>query len=158
MQCFKKTLPSDVFDNVLQTAKHRTNDASKDVNHPPLLRHASSACAFLNYLRLFWCWGMIAFLTMACHFSSLFQNVLFQTSALIGWAVAICVHFCDLAPVWIRERVFKSIFWLKYLLHLLFWSEAWLLLRSCWSDLVRQVAGSVRSGKLPDRNMLQFKI
>ena len=49
----KKTLPSDVFDNVLQTAKHRTNDASKDVNHPPLLRHASSACAFLNYLRLF---------------------------------------------------------------------------------------------------------
>ena len=49
----KKTLPSDVFDNVLQTAKHRTNDASKDINHPPLLQHASLACAYLNYLRLF---------------------------------------------------------------------------------------------------------
>ena len=63
-----------------------------------------------------------------------------------------CVHFCDLAPVWIREGVFKSIFWLKYLLHLLFWSEAWLLLGRCWSDLLRQVAGSVRSGKLPDQS------
>ena len=29
------------------------------------LRHASSSCTFLDYLRLFQCWGMIALLTMA---------------------------------------------------------------------------------------------
>ena len=31
-------------------------------------------------------------------------------------------------------------------------------LRSCWIGPIREVAGSVRSGKLPDRKMLQFKI
>ena len=30
-------------------------------------------------------------------------------------------------------------------------------LRSCWIGLIREVAGSVRSGKLLDRKMLQCK-
>ena len=34
---FSKTLPPNVFDDVLQKAKHRTNDASNGVNRPPLL-------------------------------------------------------------------------------------------------------------------------
>ena len=41
MQCFsdvlKKTLPPDVFGDVLEKVKHRTNDASNDVSRPALL-------------------------------------------------------------------------------------------------------------------------
>ena len=40
MRCFsnvlKKTLPPDVFDDVLEKVKHRTNDASNDVSRPAL--------------------------------------------------------------------------------------------------------------------------
>ena len=40
MQCFsdvlKKTLPPDVFGDVLEKVKHRTNDASNDVSRPAL--------------------------------------------------------------------------------------------------------------------------
>ena len=40
MQCFsdvlKKTLPPDVFGDVLEKVKHRTNDASNDVSPPAL--------------------------------------------------------------------------------------------------------------------------
>ena len=32
----EKNIKVDVFDDVLQNAKHRTNDASNDVNCPPL--------------------------------------------------------------------------------------------------------------------------
>ena len=32
----KKNINVDVFDDVLQNAKHRANDASNDVNRPPL--------------------------------------------------------------------------------------------------------------------------
>ena len=41
-----------------------------------------------------YCWGMLALLTMALLFSSVFQNVLFQTCTLIGWVVAICALLC----------------------------------------------------------------
>ena len=33
---FFKNIDVDVFDDVLQNAKHRANDASNDVNRPPL--------------------------------------------------------------------------------------------------------------------------
>ena len=40
MRCFgdvfEKNIDDDVFDDVLQNAKHRAYDASKDVNSPPL--------------------------------------------------------------------------------------------------------------------------
>ena len=39
-RCFWKNIDVDVFDDVLQNAKHRAYDASNDVNHPPLLRPA----------------------------------------------------------------------------------------------------------------------
>ena len=39
VKCFSKILPPDVLDDVFQKAKHRTNDASNDVNRPPLGRH-----------------------------------------------------------------------------------------------------------------------
>ena len=39
MRCFgdvfEKNIDVDVFDDVLQNAKHRANDASNDVNRPP---------------------------------------------------------------------------------------------------------------------------
>ena len=35
-RCFWKNIDVDVFDDVLQNAKHRANDASNDVNPPPL--------------------------------------------------------------------------------------------------------------------------
>ena len=41
MRCFsdvlKKTLPPDVFSDVLEKVKHRTNDASNDVSRPALV-------------------------------------------------------------------------------------------------------------------------
>ena len=33
----RKTLPPDVFGDVLKKVKHLANDASNDVNRPPLL-------------------------------------------------------------------------------------------------------------------------
>ena len=49
MRCFgdvfEKNIDINVFDDVLHNAKHRANDASNDVNRPPLAaeaRHASS--------------------------------------------------------------------------------------------------------------------
>ena len=36
MRCFGDVFEKHVFDNVLQNAKHRANDASNDVNRPPL--------------------------------------------------------------------------------------------------------------------------
>ena len=33
----EKNIDVNVFDDVLQNAKHRANDASNDVNRPPLL-------------------------------------------------------------------------------------------------------------------------
>ena len=42
MRCFgdvfeeEKNIDVDVFDDVLQNAKHRANDASNDVDRPPL--------------------------------------------------------------------------------------------------------------------------
>ena len=61
------------------------------------LRHASSC--FLRLLDCYmltqhYCWGMLALLTMAWLSSSVFQNVLFQTSTLIGWVVAMCALLC----------------------------------------------------------------
>ena len=42
MRCFddffEKNIDVDVFDDVLQNPKHRANDASNDVNRPPLRR------------------------------------------------------------------------------------------------------------------------
>ena len=35
----KKNIDVDVFDDDLQNAKHRANDASNDVNRPPLGKH-----------------------------------------------------------------------------------------------------------------------
>ena len=35
-RCFWKNIDVDVFDDVLQNAKHRAYDASNDVNRPPL--------------------------------------------------------------------------------------------------------------------------
>ena len=35
-RCFWKNIDVDVFDDVLQNSKHRANDASDDVNRPPL--------------------------------------------------------------------------------------------------------------------------
>ena len=37
-RCFWKSIDVDVFDDVLQNAKHRAYDASNDVNRPPLMR------------------------------------------------------------------------------------------------------------------------
>ena len=41
-RCFWKNIDVDVFDDVLQKAKHRANDASNDVNRPPLLQSPES--------------------------------------------------------------------------------------------------------------------
>ena len=53
MQCFgdffEKNIDVDVFDDVFQNAKHRANDASNDVNRPPLLA-AGSCCATAELL------------------------------------------------------------------------------------------------------------
>ena len=50
MRCFsdvfEKNIDVDVFDDVLQNAKHRANDASNDVNRPPLDAARSSAIKF----------------------------------------------------------------------------------------------------------------
>ena len=35
-RCFQKNIDVDVFDDVLKNTKHRENDASNDVNRPPL--------------------------------------------------------------------------------------------------------------------------
>ena len=35
-EVFEKNIEVDVFDDVLQNAKHCANDASNDVNRPPL--------------------------------------------------------------------------------------------------------------------------
>ena len=47
MRCFsdvlKKTLPPDVFGDVLEKIKHRTNDASNDVSRPALPGQSPSA-------------------------------------------------------------------------------------------------------------------
>ena len=37
-RCFWKNINVDVFDDVLKNAKHRANNASNDVNRPPLAR------------------------------------------------------------------------------------------------------------------------
>ena len=44
MRCFgdvfeEKNIDVNVFDDVLQKENHRANDASSDVNRPPLLGH-----------------------------------------------------------------------------------------------------------------------
>ena len=48
MRCFsdvlKKTLPPDVFGDVLEKVKHRTNDASNDVSRPALRPPTIKAC------------------------------------------------------------------------------------------------------------------
>ena len=45
MRCFgdvfEKNIDVDVFDDVLQNAKHRANDACNDVNRPPLVSSAA---------------------------------------------------------------------------------------------------------------------
>ena len=47
MRCFgdvsEKNFDVDVFDDVLQNAKHRAYDASNDVNRPPLMLRAKRA-------------------------------------------------------------------------------------------------------------------
>ena len=40
-RCFEKNIDLDVFDDVWKKPKHRINDASNDVNRPPLLPHPS---------------------------------------------------------------------------------------------------------------------
>ena len=40
----KQNIDVDVFDNVPQNAKHRANDASNDVNRPPLTVRAHCTC------------------------------------------------------------------------------------------------------------------
>ena len=40
-RCFLKNINVDVFDNVLENTKHRANDASNDVNRPPLVPYGA---------------------------------------------------------------------------------------------------------------------
>ena len=55
MRCFgdvfKKNIDLNVFDDVLENAKHRANDASNDVNRPPLTvgYHLIWSVALLNH-------------------------------------------------------------------------------------------------------------
>ena len=46
-RCFWKNIDVDVFDDVLQNIKHRANDASNDVNRPPLPQGPCSPCSTL---------------------------------------------------------------------------------------------------------------
>ena len=59
-QCFWKTIEVNVFYDVLRNAKHRANDASNDVNRPPLSQKPVMAefciCVFVYlYLYLYFC-------------------------------------------------------------------------------------------------------
>ena len=47
-RCFEKNIDLDVFDDVWKNPKHRINDASNDVNRPPLLE-----------ARLHWHWSLL---------------------------------------------------------------------------------------------------
>ena len=53
MRCFgdvfEKNIDVDIFDDVLQNAKHRANDASNDVNRPPL---ADALCPIMTRNRV----------------------------------------------------------------------------------------------------------
>ena len=55
MRCFsdvlKKTLPPDVFGDVLEKVKHRTNDASNDVSRPALKAGRNINKQVLIYLK-----------------------------------------------------------------------------------------------------------
>ena len=57
MRCFgdvfEKNIDVDVFDDVLQNAKHRANDASNDVNRPPLSGLQSQSLSQLLHLPSF---------------------------------------------------------------------------------------------------------
>ena len=48
-RCFWKTIDFDVFDDVLQNAKHRANDASNDVNRPPLAVSKQASWQLFRY-------------------------------------------------------------------------------------------------------------
>ena len=54
MRCFddvfEKNIDVDVFDDVLQNAKHRANDASNDVNRPPLVERDAIMADFNTYI------------------------------------------------------------------------------------------------------------
>ena len=41
-RCFEKNIDLDVFDDVWKKPKHRINDASNDVNRPPLVRNGDT--------------------------------------------------------------------------------------------------------------------
>ena len=43
-RCFEKNIDLDVFDDVWKKPKHRTNDASNDVNRPPLSKIPYTQC------------------------------------------------------------------------------------------------------------------
>ena len=71
-RCFWKNIDVDVFDDVLWNAKHRANDASNDVNRPPLksveilgksLDKLNCQISILFYQKLFWpklaCWSQL---------------------------------------------------------------------------------------------------
>ena len=45
-RCFEKNIDLDVFDDVWKKPKHRINDASNDVNRPPLSVHPRISCAY----------------------------------------------------------------------------------------------------------------
>ena len=51
-RCFEKNIDLDVFDDVWKNPKHRINDASNDVNRPPLPPKAVSLTAFSQFFIL----------------------------------------------------------------------------------------------------------
>ena len=48
MWCFGKNIDVDVFDDVLQNAKHRANDASNDINRLPLIYSNRQTLSSIN--------------------------------------------------------------------------------------------------------------
>ena len=49
-RCFEKNIDLDVFDDVWKKPKHRINDASNDVNRPPLLQGTIVGEGFWQFL------------------------------------------------------------------------------------------------------------
>ena len=111
-RCFEKNIDLDVFDDVWKKPKHRINDASNDVNRPPLL--ASGNCDLLGtapFVRTCWIWYCSYFIVnyvatwhlryCTCSFNTLASVAYLAPllSYVIVDIVPVCIVRVDIVPV-----------------------------------------------------------
>ena len=85
-RCFEKNIDLDVFDDVWKKPKHRINDASNDVNRPPLPvvdSYSWQTCA--GHHLLFWWWRPVVTPTL-----------LYSTLTLFGRPVVYTIYSFEL--------------------------------------------------------------